>query len=110
MHYLILKAEERIQKAIDHGKEVVKKVQAKCKHPAEYVHEADWQPETTTRYSSPPFLICTKCGLAEKGWGIGYHVLPETGTKMDRKRAQTFVRYTIDEEEKCKIWKENGRK
>ena len=101
MNTKIINAEKRVTKAKENLKNIIKDVQAKCKHPKEFVHEADWQPETTFFNAQPPFLVCTKCGLAETGWGIGYHTLPETGTKLIREKAMEYVKRTISEIEKC---------
>jgi len=101
MNSKIIKAEEQLKKAKENLKIVIKDVQAKCKHPIEAVHEANWEQETTFFRTQPPFRVCTKCGLAETGWGIGYHTLPDTDTKMNRKKAMEYVKYTISEEEKC---------
>ena len=101
MNKRITNAEERLTKARDNLSTVIEEVQAKCKHPIGCVHEGKWQPETTFFRASPPFRVCTKCGLAETGWGVGYQTLPDTDTEMNRKRAQTFVKRTISEDEKC---------
>ena len=110
MNKRITNAEERLTKARDNLENVIEAVQAKCKHPVECVHEGAWQPETHYFRADAPFRVCTKCGLAERGWGIGYHTLPNTDTSMSRKKAQTFVKRMISEEEKCekrqKEWKE----
>ena len=101
MNSRILKAEERLEKARENLDKVIDEVQAKCKHPKEFVHEGAWQPETQFFTARPPFLVCTLCGLAETGWGIGYHTLPESDTHMSREKAMKYVKRTISEEEKC---------
>ena len=101
MNSRIVKAEERVKKAHKNLKKVILEVQSKCKHPAAYVHEGRYQPQTDFLRCQPPFRVCTKCGLAETGWGVGYHTLPDTKTEMSRKEAMKYVRSTICEEEKC---------
>lgn len=101
MNIRIIKAEEKVIKAKENLGKIIEDVQAKCKHPIECVHEAPWQPENTISYAKPPFRVCTKCGLAETGWGIGYRTLPNTDTEISRDKAMKYVRRTISEEEKC---------
>ena len=53
--------------------ELIKETCKNCKHPAEAVRERPY-----TKFwdnSSPPWLICTECGLTEEGWYCGYNIL-----------------------------------
>jgi hypothetical protein len=103
MNLKITKAELRLEKARENLHSVIKEVQKQCKHPKDFVYEGDYNPETEISYAEPPFRVCSKCGLAEVGWGIGWHTLPETDLKLSRDKARVFVKYMIGENEKCEM-------
>lgn len=103
MNKRILQAEEKLKKAEDNAKKVTQDVQKKCKHPSDSVYEANYIPEGSFCYAQPPYRVCSKCGLAEIGWGIGWHILPATDIRIDRDKADEIKRYFIDQDEKVAI-------
>jgi hypothetical protein len=64
-----------------------------CPHPLEQIREA---PHLTDplgmNFHRAPFRVCLDCGLAEEGWGCGYHGLaPRNHTVPEVTREQGFA-------------------
>jgi len=116
MNKRIINAENRLERARENLKRVVEEVQLKCNHPSQFVHEAAWQPETHYVMSSPPFLVCLKCGLAEEKWGTGNKVLKQGKIKTEisrdegMKQRRTMLYYNNDSKyewlEKVRLFRE----
>jgi hypothetical protein len=45
--------------------------------------------------SSPPFRVCTTCGLAEEGWGCGYTLLASNATRSVTEAKREHARKSI---------------
>lgn len=88
-------------------KELVTKLQAKCKHPMKSVIEAEYMPSESEFFNAlPPFRVCTLCGYAEEGWGCGYDKLTCPPTEsydvpiVSRDRAHQSVRGCVRKQER----------
>lgn len=46
-----------------------------CPHPIDKIVEAAEIPEGNTLESGDPFRVCSVCGYAEDGWGVGFYKL-----------------------------------
>lgn len=104
MNKRIIQAELALEKARKRLGEVISSVQSTCKHPIDFVYEAEYRPGNDLLYACPPFMICSKCGLAETGWGIGYHTLPRSELTIARAKGEAMVKHMISEEEKCELY------
>jgi hypothetical protein len=84
--YLISIELERLQTKIDalliEKRELINKTIKECPHPLSAIRERPYVPAATSCGDSlPPYLVCTACGLSEKGWGCGYKKLRHAENK-----------------------------
>jgi hypothetical protein len=84
--YLISIEIERLQTKIDlllkEKRELIEKTIEECEHPLAAIRERPYVPASTSYGTSqPPYLVCTACGLSEKGWGCGYKKLRHAENK-----------------------------
>lgn len=84
--YLISIELERLQIQIDallkEKQELIDKTIAECEHPLSAIRELPYRRSTSSYIpSDPPYLVCTACGLSEKGWGCGYEKLRHAENK-----------------------------
>lgn len=80
----VLKGRKEIKRineviAILHEKkvEIMERIVRLCNHPLEDLREKPFKSNKDSSLfgSEPEWIICTKCGLTEIGWGIGHVVL-----------------------------------
>lgn len=55
-------------------KDIIQEVTDKCDHPLESIVELPYE-EVSLLNTRRPWLVCSKCGYAEEGWGTGYKKL-----------------------------------
>lgn len=83
--YLISIELERLQIKIDallqEKEELIDKTIAECEHPLNAIRELPYKPSVGLFPADPPYLVCTACGLSEKGWGSGYKKLRHADNK-----------------------------
>lgn len=83
--YLIGIELERLQIKIDgllqEKQELIDKTIAGCEHPLSAIRELPYTPSAGLFVADPPYLVCTACGLSEKGWGCGYKKLRHAENK-----------------------------
>jgi hypothetical protein len=84
--YLISLELERLEANIEalqkEKTELIHKTIEGCKHPLAAIRERPYVPSATSYGNSqPPYLVCTACGLSEKGWGCGYKKLRHAENK-----------------------------
>lgn len=53
---------------------LIKKTVADCDHPLDAIYELPYEEGSWLGYQRP-WLICSKCGYTEEGWGCGYKKL-----------------------------------
>lgn len=82
--YLVKDGYQELQSEIDSLRlrqiAVIKSATKKCKHPIEDVRELPYKPRIYFGCNRP-WLLCTKCGLTEEGWGCGYKALKHADHK-----------------------------
>jgi hypothetical protein len=79
-----------------------------CNHPLNELFELPYTPYEHNAFcdSDPPWIICRKCGLTEKGWGIGHVALAhgelKSLPKIDRNQWVEWATIRIFEKDKKK--------
>jgi hypothetical protein len=53
---------------------VIERTICECSHDLEHIRELPWQDKGWLG-ADRPWLICSRCGLTEEGWGCGYKKL-----------------------------------
>lgn len=84
--YLISLELERLETKIEalqkEKTKLIHKTIERCEHPLAAIRELPYKPPINSFFTAePPHLVCTACGLSEKGWGCGYKKLKHAAYK-----------------------------
>ena len=107
--FRIAKIREEISKLKQEETEIIERNVHLCNHPLSELFEL---PYIKSDYfnSEPSWIICRKCGLTERGWGIGHVALAHGAykklPKIDRKQWAEWATIRIFEKDK-KNWRKN---
>ena len=100
-----IKAE--ITKLQEEHKEIIERNVHLCDHPLDELFELPYKPNDYFP-SEPPWIICRKCGLTERGWGVGHVALKHGDNKdipkINRQQWSEWATIRITEIDK-KNWK-----
>lgn len=68
--------EQRLAVICAEKEALIKKTVSECDHPLDAIRELPYSKDGWDGWGcSRPWLICSKCGYTEEGWGCGYKLL-----------------------------------
>lgn len=96
---------EEISKLLEESVDIKDRNVRLCNHPLDELFELPYHHYNYIA-SEPPWIICRKCGLTERGWGIG-HVALKRGAykklpKIEREQWSQWATIQVHEKDKKK--------